>query len=60
MLDYRAYILDEDGHIIGFEPLVCTGDDEAIAGAKRVVDEHDVELWTGTRLIVRLERPSKA
>jgi hypothetical protein len=60
MLDYRAYILDEDGHIIGFEPLVCAGDDEAIAGAKRLIDGHDVELWSGVRLVIRLERPFKA
>jgi hypothetical protein len=60
MLDYRASILDEDGHIIGFEPLVCAGDNEAIADAKRLIDGHDIELWSGVRPVVRLERPSKA
>jgi hypothetical protein len=38
MSDYRAYILDEGGHIIGFEPLVCASDDEAIVSAQRLVD----------------------
>ena len=61
MLDYRAYMLDEDDHIIRFEPLVCASDDEAVASAKRLVDGHDVELWAGARLVARLERPpSKA
>jgi hypothetical protein len=60
MLEYRAYTLDEDGHIIGCEPVVCAGDDEAIASAERLVDGRDIELWAGVRLIIRLEPPSKA
>jgi hypothetical protein len=57
---YRAYTLDEDGHIIGCEPVVCAGDDEAIASAERLLDGRDLELWAGVRLIILLEPPSKA
>ena len=42
MADYRAYIIGEEGHFIGFEPLVCRDDGEAIARARRLVDGHGV------------------
>jgi hypothetical protein len=38
MPEYRAYILNPDGHIESFEPIVCNDDDAAIAHAKRLVD----------------------
>jgi hypothetical protein len=34
-----------DGHFVGYEPLVCADDVEAIIKAKRLVDGHEVELW---------------
>jgi len=47
MPEYRAYIIDHDGHIRRFEPIACADDDTAIAAAKRLVDGHDVEVWQG-------------
>jgi hypothetical protein len=44
-----------DGHFIGVEPLICADDSEATGRAKRLVDGHDVELWSGTRLVIRLK-----
>jgi len=39
MPEYRAYIVGEDGHFIGYEPLVCANDREATetagAGGRR-------------------------
>jgi len=35
--------------------LNCADDAEAIATAKPLVDGHDVELWSGDRLVTRLE-----
>ena len=58
MPDYRAYLVDTDGHFQGFEPLVCLDDNEAIDEAKRLLDGHDIELWSGPRLVVRLEYKS--
>jgi hypothetical protein len=55
MAEYRAYTVGSDGRFIGFEPLVCGDDAEAIEKAKRIVDGHDMELWSGSRLVVRLE-----
>jgi hypothetical protein len=56
--EYRAYIVGDDGHFVSFEGFACRDDDEAIFKAKRLVDGHDVELWSGDRFVTRLE-PSK-
>jgi hypothetical protein len=56
MEQYRAYTIGIDGHIVGFEALVCADDVEAINEAKRLVDGHDIELWSGVRLVIRLNR----
>jgi alkanesulfonate monooxygenase SsuD/methylene tetrahydromethanopterin reductase-like flavin-dependent oxidoreductase (luciferase family) len=54
MAEYRAYAVGRDGHFIGYEPLVCDDDSEAIEKARRLVDGHDVELWSGERFITRV------
>jgi hypothetical protein len=56
MAEYRAYFVGIDGHFVGYEPLVCVDDGEAIIKAKRLVDGHDVELWSGERMVIRLNR----
>jgi hypothetical protein len=43
----------------GFEPFTCRDDAEAIEKAKRLVDGHDVELWTGERLVIRIDHKPK-
>jgi hypothetical protein len=58
MAEYRAYLVGLDGHFIGFEPIVSADDAEATEKAQRLVNGHDVELWTGTRMIVRLRHQS--
>jgi hypothetical protein len=54
MPEYRAYTVGGDGHFIGFEPLVCADDSEATEKAEHLIDGHDVELWTGPRLVAKL------
>jgi hypothetical protein len=56
MAEYRAYTIGTDGHIVGFEALVCADDAEAINKVRRLVDGHDIELWSGARFIIRLSR----
>ena len=56
MAGYRAYSVGIDGHFVGFEALVCADDAEAIEKAKRFVDGHDIELWSGDRFLIRLSR----
>jgi hypothetical protein len=54
MEEYRAYLVGQDGQIVGFEPMVCANDEEAIERAGLLVEGCGVELWSGARLVVRL------
>lgn len=56
MPEYRAYRVGLDGHFFGFEPLVCADDAEATEKATRLVDGYEIELWSGERFIIRLDR----
>ena len=56
MPEYRAYAVGEDGHFIGFEPVVCADDAEAIIKAERLLNGHHIELWKGERLVKHLNR----
>ena len=57
--EYRAYTVGRDGHFIGFEPLVCDDDSQAIEKTTRLVDGHDIELWCADRLVTRLSHDKK-
>ena len=59
MVEYRAYTVDRDGHFLGFEPLVCANDAEAIEQAKRLIVNNAIELWSGERLVIRLDAKTK-
>ena len=53
MTGYRLFQVGLDGHFAGFEPLVCADDTEATEKARRLVDGHDIELWSG-KFVIRL------
>jgi hypothetical protein len=55
MQKYRLCKVAEDGHRTEFEDLVCRDDDHAVYLAKRLVQDHDVEVWNGYRFVFRLE-----
>ena len=59
MAEYRVYTVGSDGHFIGFKAPACANDAEAIEIAKRLVNGHDTELWSGDRLVTRLEAKTK-
>jgi hypothetical protein len=59
MAEYRAYTVGSDGHFVGYEPLICDHDDDAIAKASSLMDGHDIELWKGPTLVVRLKHRAK-
>jgi hypothetical protein len=56
MAEYRAYMIGDDGRFMRAVELVCTDDEAATERAKQLVDGHDVELWSGPRLVVRLKK----
>lgn len=59
MAEYRVYTVGLDGHFIGFEALVSVDDTQAIDKAKRLVNGHDIELWSGDRFVIRLAQKPK-
>lgn len=54
MTDYRAYTIGPAGRIIGYEPLACSSDKDAIEKATGLIRERDIELWSGEQFVVRL------
>ena len=54
MPEYCAYIVGDDGHFIGWEPMVCANDSEATEKAKHLSSRGPVELWSGPNLVVLL------
>lgn len=58
MPEYRAFVVEHVGHFVSCEPIVCGDDSEATEKAKRLVNGHDVELWAGSRMVVRLHPQS--
>jgi hypothetical protein len=51
---HPLYFIGYDGHLNGFEPLLCADDEAAIDQAKRLVNRNGIELWSGVRLVARL------
>jgi hypothetical protein len=60
VVDYRAYFVGNDGHFVRFVGLSCSDDAEAIAQARRLIEEQDIELWSGERFIVRLQKVDRS
>jgi hypothetical protein len=53
--EYRAYVIGPDGHIIRSNGFVAANHDAALQHARQFVDGHDVELWSGVRLVGQLK-----
>jgi len=59
MHQYRAYILDRDGHITSVLDLFCQDDHDARAQASQLADGHEAELWQRDRFIDRFGSAQK-
>ena len=59
MYQYRAYILDQGGHITSALDLSCHDDHDARAQASQLADGHEVELWQQDRFIDRFGTAQK-
>jgi hypothetical protein len=56
MTDYRAYVLGKDGHrFLKVSEFLSNHPNVACAkeAARKLVDEHDIELWEDARLVCR-------
>lgn len=61
MPDYRVYVVNEKGRVVGVPRVItCDDDDEAIEQAKPlisgVLDGHFIELWDGARTVGRVPK----
>ena len=52
MIQYRAYVLDEHGHFVSAVSLDCADDEAAKEHARRLPDNHEIEVW---RLVARIK-----
>lgn len=55
MPEYRAYLVGADGHFVGFEPMICRDDAEAVTKARRLLDDRHIEVWNCERFVAKLE-----
>ena len=53
-LEYRAYAVGSDGHFIQCDEMICRDDGEAIAQAKGLMGDSDIEVWNHNRFVIRL------
>jgi hypothetical protein len=40
--EYRAYTVGRDGHLDGYEPLICANDDDAVTKACSLLAGKDI------------------
>ena len=59
MSAYRIYWFDRDDRIIGADNLIADSDDVVRSGAARHLQSASaIEVWNGTRLVVRISAPA--
>lgn len=58
MNEYRAYMVGHDGRIKSSRAFVWENNSDAVAWAEQLVDDHDIELWSGERFVKRLNAGS--
>lgn len=56
MPSYRAYLLNKEDRIVGFEVIEAPDDVEALMHARILAEKNPVELWDRSRRIIRIER----
>jgi hypothetical protein len=59
LFEYRAYAVGSDGHFVQCDEMICRDDGEAIAKARRLISDSDIEVWNRNRFVIRLVHTSK-
>ena len=54
VFEYRAYAVGHDGHFARCTEMICHDDGEAVAKAKRLASDSDIEVWNRNRFVIRL------
>ena len=56
MLGYRLYSINSAGHIVDAREAELESDVDAIAWAEQHRQDSDLELWSGARIVAKLQR----
>ena len=59
-MDYRAYLLDENGHIVDAHTFVAASDEVALMHAYQYANGLDVEVWHRARRVGLIPREPKS
>ena len=54
-VDYRVYLIGENGHFVGVRDIEAPDDDAALQEAKQYVDGLAVEVWHRDRYVARID-----
>ena len=59
-MDYRAYLVDEHGHIVDAYVFVAASDEAALIHAHQYANGLDVEVWHRARRVGLIPREPKS
>jgi hypothetical protein len=58
MLDYRVYLLDDEGRVSQVPRMIrCATDEDATRRARQFQQRQAVEIWQGARLVIKIAPP---
>jgi hypothetical protein len=60
MGEYCVFTVGREAHLVSYRKFTCRDDSEAIVWAKHLLDRFPVELWSGDRLVIRIEPTTSA
>jgi hypothetical protein len=58
-MDYRAYVVHDDGHFLGVHQIDAPNDSAAMAEAIKFADTCDIEVWHRDRHVGRIPAAAK-
>jgi hypothetical protein len=54
--DYRVFVVDPDGHVMGPSNVIsCETHEEALAEARHYLNGNSIEIWHGATCVGRLD-----
>lgn len=56
MSDYRAFLIDANGHVVKRHDFEAADDTQAMTAAELYIDGHDIEIWQLDRIVGKLPR----
>jgi hypothetical protein len=54
-MDYRAYFMDGDGHVVAREDIIAENDEEAVLAATQLQNGQPIEVWQLDRKVALIK-----